>query len=481
MALNNLQAVILAAGRSSRFNTEKTKLAASICGQAMILFPTKLLEQLDVPTCVVVGFQQEIVKNIISTEHGNTIQFVTQNKQQGTGHALACTKNLWQQKHILVMNGDAPLITAGTVAALYETHIKNNAAISFVTTFNTDTTNQTYGRVVKTDTTVEIVEAKDFIGNTTDQYPINAGVYLINKNFLENYIATLNTNNASKEFYITDLVKIASDHHLNITTVSAPFDTVRGINTFQELLTVEHIVRTERLTYWMNNGVQFSLPHTVAIDLEVTIGQGSSIGSGVHLLGNTIIGKNCTIAEFSSLQNVLLENNIVIHSHCVIKDTHIQSQAEIGPFAHIRSNTTIGTKSIIGNFVEVKNSSIGQDTKAKHLTYIGDATIGSNVNIGAGTITCNYDGINKHKTIINNNAFIGSNNTLIAPITIGNNAFTGAGSTLTNDVPDNALAIARAHQINKNNYVKKLKIKSATSFSFLGARVIHPESSKDDQ
>jgi bifunctional UDP-N-acetylglucosamine pyrophosphorylase / glucosamine-1-phosphate N-acetyltransferase len=484
----NIQAVILAAGKATRFNTGRTKLAETICGQAMILFPTKLLEQLNIPTTVVVGYQQEIVRNIITAEHGDTVTFVVQEEQKGTGHALEQTKDLWQYDHILVLNGDVPLITAETITSLYDEHIKNNSAISFVISCNPDPTAKAYGKVVKNGNTIEIVEAKDFTGNPHDHCCVNAGIYLIQKKFLEQHIAALNTNNASKEFYITDLVKIASQNNLGVSTTNAPFDTIRGINTFQELWAAEQIKRSDLVKHWMDRGVRFSLAHQVHLDLNVTIGQGSRIGGGVHLLGNTIIGKNCTVSEFSSLENSVLEDNVTIHPHCLIKNTLIQSGAEVGPFAHLRANVTIGNNSSIGNFVEIKNSTIGNDTKAKHLTYIGDATVGSNVNIGAGTITCNYDGVNKHKTIIKNNAFIGSNNTIVAPITIGDNAFTAAGSTITADVPNNALAIARAHQTNKYEYALKLKkqatqqknISQSDDFSFVGARVIYPDTPADD-
>ncbi|HLC07196.1 MAG TPA: bifunctional UDP-N-acetylglucosamine diphosphorylase/glucosamine-1-phosphate N-acetyltransferase GlmU [Candidatus Babeliales bacterium] len=486
----SIQAIILAAGKSTRFHTEKTKLAETICGQTMILFPTKLLAELKIPTTVVVGYQKEIIQNIITTEHGDIIDFVVQEKQNGTGHALACTKQLWEKEHILVMNGDVPLVTPETIASLCEEHLQSNAAISFVTSCNPDETGKSYGRIVETTHSIAIVEAKDFTGDAHEHCCINAGIYLINTNFLQNYIATLDDNNANKEFYITDLVKIASENNLVVATTKAPFDTIRGINTFQELWAVEQIKRSELIKYWMDQGVRFSLPHHVHLDLNVTIGQGSYIGGGVHLRGNTVVGKDCIIQEFSSLENVIIEDNVTIHSCCIINNTYIQSGAHVGPFAHLRSNVTIGANSAIGNFVEVKNSTIGVNTKAKHLTYIGDATIGSQVNIGAGTITCNYDGVNKHKTIIEDHAFIGSNNTLVAPITIGHNTFTAAGSTLTADVPDNALAIARAHQTNKYDYAKKLKNKSIgqkiisdklDDFSFLGARLIHPDNSADEQ
>lgn len=491
----NIQAIILAAGKSTRFNTEQTKLAQTLCGTAMILFPTKLLQQLQITTTVVVGYQQDVIKKIISDEHGDTIAFVAQENQKGTGHALACTKNSWEKNNILVMNGDVPLVTAEIIESLYNEHIQHNAAISFVTSCNPDATNTSYGRVITTETSIAIVEAKDFVGNINDNHPINAGIYLINKDFLHNYSAMLTDSNASKEFYITDLVSIASNNNLPVATINAPFDTIRGINTFNELEKAEQIKRSHLIQHWMNNGVRFSFATNVHLDCNVTIGQGSYIGNGVHLRGNTAIGKNCTVAEFSSLDNVIMEDNTTINSHCLIKDTYIKSGSKVGPFAHLHSNVTAGPNTTIGNFVEVKNSTIGANTKAKHLTYIGDATVGSRVNIGAGTITCNYNGVSKHRTTIKDNAFIGSNNTLIAPLTVGNNAFTAAGSTITDDVPDNALAIARSHQTNKHDYAQKLipqqkqpshnhENNDGNAFSFIGARLIHatqPDNSIDEQ
>ncbi len=485
--IKNIQAIILAAGKSTRFHAEKTKLATLICGQPMILFPTKLLQALHIPTTVVVGYQQEIIKNIITTEHGDTINFVVQEEQRGTGHALATTKEIWQEENILVMNGDAPLITQEMIIELYNEHTKNNCAISFITSYNESLDNP-YGRVIRTNNNIEIIEAKDITEDTQVSLCINAGIYIINKNFLHTSISSLNTHNASKEFYITDLVKIASTNKLKVGTTEENFEKVIGVNIIEELWAAEEIMRVSLIMKWMENGVRFNIIHSVHLDINVTIGHGSYIGSNVNLRGTTRIGSNCTIAEFSSLDNVILEENVTINSHSVLKDSLIQSGAEVGPFTHIRSNVTVGHNSVIGNFVEVKNSTIGAETKAKHLTYIGDATIGSQVNIGAGTITCNYNGHTKNKTIIKDNAFIGSNNTLVAPITIGKNAFTAAGSTITADVPDNALAIARNHQTNKYDYAKKLKNQTSDqknnepspNFSFIGARVIHPDTPADD-
>lgn len=459
----------------------------------MVLYPTKLLEKLSISTTVVVGYQKKYIQQIITDEHHNSITCATQDKQLGTGHALACTKDLWKKDHILVMNGDMPLVTEDIIKRLYQEHQASGATISIVIAHNPDPSNCSYGRIIKDKGHIRIVEAKDFTGDAHEHCCINAGIYIFRKSFLEESINALENNNASKEFYLTDLIKIASDKNLPISTIAESFDQIRGINTFQELWAAEQVKRAELIKHWMERGVRFSVAQSVHIDLGVSIGANTYIGCGVHLLANTTVGKNCTINEFSSIQNTTLANNVTIYAHCIIKDTHIETHTKIGPYAHLRENTRIGSHTIVGNFVEVKKSTIGNHTKAKHMSYLGDATIGSYVNVGAGTITCNHNGIKKQQTIIEDHAYIGSNNSIVAPVTIHQRAYTGAGSVITKDVPANALAIARTRQINKEGYAEKLlnkknnkkeekskKTEQSTSatnddsaFSFIGARVIN--------
>jgi len=473
MVTNKVQAVVLAAGKSTRFNTGKTKLVEKICGQEMILYSTRLLEQLHIPTTVVVGYQQELIKDILNKYHGTSLTYCVQEQQKGTGHALMCTQNIWDREHILIMNGDVPLVTPDIIQHLYEEHLTTNADISFVTSHNPDPTNGGYGRVIKRATGTAVIEARDFEGDATQESCINAGIYLIRRKFLEETITRIEQNQKSHEFYLTDLIKIASDHKRIVTTTLAPFDHIRGINNFQELWAAEQVKRSELIKYWMDRGVHFSVAHNVHIDLNVSIGAGSFIGCGVHLLGKTCIGKNCRINEFSSLENATIGDETLIHSHTIIKGSTIGVQSQIGPFAHLET-CTVAEQSIIGNFVEIKRSNIGKGTKAKHLTYIGDTQTGHDVNIGAGSIVCNYDGNQKQKTIIEDETFIGSNNTIVAPVRIGRGAFTAAGSVITDDVPPYALAIARAHQKNKEGYATKLRTadeneNASTSASFIGA------------
>ncbi|MCX5921870.1 MAG: bifunctional UDP-N-acetylglucosamine diphosphorylase/glucosamine-1-phosphate N-acetyltransferase GlmU [Candidatus Dependentiae bacterium] len=473
--LLNLQAIVLAASTSSSFNAHKTKLAEKICGQEMVLYSTKLLESLNIPTTLVVGYQKELIQDIVTQHHHDNVHFVVQEEQHGTAHAILCARNSFQADNILVMHGDMPLVTKEIIEKLYAKHIETQATISFIVAHNDDPSGFSYGRVVKQgDNKIQIVEAKEFDGDLHDHCYVNAGIYIVTNDFLSNNINEIEKNDTSKQFYFTDIIKIASDLNQPITTVKASFDRIRGINNFQELWAAEQVKRAELIKHWMDRGVRFPVAQNVHIDLDVTIGAGSYIGCGAHILKGSVLGQNCFIHEFNAIEGSTLEDNVTLFSHCIVKDSHVGAHAKIGPFAHVSEHTTIKAHAVIGNFVEVKRSTIGQHSKAKHLAYLGDAIIGEHVNIGAGTITCNYDGSEKHKTIIKDGSFIGSNNTLVAPVTIEEGSYTAAGSTITVDVPQGALAIARARQINKEGYAKKMKTKNKISkadqsVSFIGA------------
>lgn len=457
MILKSVQAVVLAAGRSSRFKTGKTKLVEKICGQEMILYPVSLLVSLKLPVTVVVGFQKELVEKTITKQFPDDVAFVHQTEQLGTGHAIACSQSTWTRDHLLILNGDMPLVSKEVVQKLYDKHIQKDAAISFVTAHNCDPSAAGYGRVIKGTDSIEIIEAKEFKGDLSENCCINAGVYLVKRSFLEENIQNLQQSAIAHEWYITDLVKIASDKKLAVETISAPFDCIRGINTFKELWAAEQIKKSEIIQHWMDHGVHFSIAHNVQIDLNVTIGTGTSIGSSVHLLNGTKVGKNCTIDSFSIIKNSAIKDGASVLSHSVVTNAIIEESASVGPFAHVHEKATIHEKAIVGNFVEIKKSSVGQESKVKHLSYLGDTKIGKRVNIGAGTITCNYNGTDKFKTIVEDDAFIGSNNTLIAPVTVKKHAFCAAGSTITKDVPEHALAIARERQVNKEGYARNLR------------------------
>ena len=451
----SIRAIILAAGKSKRFKTTKSKLLSTICGRPMVLYPIKALASLNIPMTVVLGSQADEIKTAIEQKKDAvTIDYVIQTEQRGTGHALACSRATWDAENILIINGDCPLISTELIAQTIKEHTQTNATITFLTSLMLDPSG--YGRVYEEEGALRIIEEKDCSSEELRITRINVGVYVMRRDFIEKNIAALEANNRSGELYLVDLVKLASDQRLPIRTISVPFDDVRGVNTLQELWSVEQIKRSELIRHWMSEGVQFELAQNTHIDIDVKVGAGTFGGTSILLLGNTTIGKNCFIGAFSILENAVIGDNTVIHSHTVIQDSTIGSNCNVGPFARLRNNVATGNNVTIGNFVEVKKSTIDEESSIKHLSYIGDTTVGKEVNIGAGTITCNYDGTKKHQTMIGDAAFVGSNNTLIAPVTIGKGAFTAAGSTITQNVPDNSLAIARSQQVNKIDYAEKI-------------------------
>lgn len=459
---SQLQAIVLAAGKSSRFNTIKSKLAHTICGLEMIAYPVKLLSALTENITLVVGHQQEVIKDIMA-QHVS-VNYVEQKEQAGTGHALLCTQELWNKDYILVINGDMPLVTLDVLQNLLNAHMASKAVMSFVTAHNIDP-QSSYGRVVKEKDKVRIIEAKNLpITSNFEEYCcINAGIYLFNRSFLETSLVTINKDILTKEIYLTDLAASAGLQNLHVETVSAPFDTIRGINTLKELWTVEHIKRSELINYHMERGVRFVSAQHVHLDYNVHIEADTTIGAGAILRGNTSIGKNSTIDAFCVLDNTRVGDNVTVYSHSVLENCRVEDDAQVGPFARVYKESVIAQHAIVGNFVEVSKSHIGKKSKAKHLAYIGQATIGQNVNIGAGTIVCNYNGVSKHETHIKDGAFIGSNSCLIAPLTIGTSSIIAAGSVITDVVPDNALAIARERQVIKEGYATKLKQKYKAS------------------
>ncbi|QQR48984.1 bifunctional UDP-N-acetylglucosamine diphosphorylase/glucosamine-1-phosphate N-acetyltransferase GlmU [bacterium] len=454
----NARAIVLAAGQASRFKTKKTKLLFNICGRSMILYPLKVLEDLNLPMTLVLGYQAEDVRKEIEKEGVAKTQFVIQQEQKGTGHAVACSEETWDQDDILILYGDTPLISKELIRTLLIEHQESKAIISFCSTLVLDASG--YGRVIGyNDGIVRIIEEKDCTEEQRALNRINAGIYVMKKSFLKENIHHIKPSPVSGEIYFTHLINMASDQGLPVHVVNVPYDNVRGVNTLQELWSVEQIKRSEFIKHWMLQGVRFELAQSIHIDINVEIGAGSFIGTGVHLLGKTKLGEENTIGAFSIIENTITEDNVSIHSHSVIQDSTIHHNAHIGPFARLRNNVIIGAHAEIGNFVEIKQTTIGEKTKMKHLSYLGNATVGSGVNIGAGTVLCNYDGERKHPTTIEDNAFIGSNNTLVSPITIGKDSYTAAGSTITKDVPQDSLAIGRSKQVNKEGYAKKIREK----------------------
>jgi len=473
MIRGTTRAVVLAAGQSSRFRRKQSKLLTKVCGREMVLFPLKVLEELSVPITVVLGYQGDLLRKAIEERALNNIDYVEQGSQLGTGHAVMTSQEQWDKENILILNGDMPLLKKELVTELIKKHEASGASFSFVTTHMVNPSG--YGRVVEQGGMLRIYEQKDcpeeFLGETR----VNAGIYLAKRSFLEQTLSLLSKNNKAGEFYVTDLVALAQDQGELVEAIPASFDVVRGVNTLQELWAVEQVMRSNIIKHWMANGVRFDLAQSIHIDVDVTIGADSFIGTGAHLLGNTTIGEGGFVAAFSIVENTKVGNDTTIHSHSVIQDSSLGDNVHVGPFARLRNNVSLANNAQVGNFVEIKQSVMGENSKAKHLSYIGDATIGNDVNIGAGTVFCNYDGKQKQKTAIEDGVFVGSNNTLIAPLVIEKDAYVAAGSTITHDVKQNDLAIARARQENKAGYADKLKRKKKgkkgkkVQFNFLGA------------
>ncbi len=459
MVRSGIQAVILAAGSSSRFGTSKTKLSFPICGQELVAYPAKLLAEAQMPITCVVGYQKEAVKAALARHTLPSLTFVEQTEPRGTGHALLCARESLYAETIIVINGDVPLVTKEILEDLIETHRSREATVTLVTSQSTNPAAEGYGRVVYQDGRITIVEARNYTGDRNANQYINAGIYLFKRSFLEQTLPLLQANAKTGEIYLTDLIYHASIKNEPVATTYAPFDSIRGINTLKELWAAEHIKRSDLISHWMSQGVRFIAAQNVYLDLDVTIGADTVIAPGAMILQGSTIGRGCSIGAYTHITSSFIHDNVIIHPHSVITNSTVHPHAQIGPFAHLRSST-IDSLAIVGNFVEINRTTLGRQSKAKHLAYLGDALIGSQVNIGAGSITCNYDGVQKYTTIIHDNVLIGSNNALVAPVTIGANAATAAGSVITENVPDDALAIARARQENKENYAQQLRTRS---------------------
>lgn len=441
MNMTGLQAVVLATSSAQQDDVMRVDASTKLCGQEMLLYTTTLLESLAIPTTIVIDAQAPHLQALISefqAQHLQCISISTEKTLLDTVHQL-------DGKNILVLDGCMPLLDKKTIVDLYTQHVQADAILSCVVAHNEDQNSHEQ--------------------EPADRCCIHQGLYIVQRSFLYAIADAHEQLHTSGVLSCDDLVQKAATEHRRVITVPVAFDTVRQVTSFHELWAVEHIKRSEIIMHWMARGVRFLAAHQVYVDNSATIGAGSCIGAGVHILGSTQIGTNCTIEAFSILDQVILGNNSTVYAHSVIKKSTLGAQVQIGPFAHLQERTLIGEHSIIGNFVEIKRTVVGSHTKAKHLAYLGDATLGNQVNIGAGTVTCNHDGFKKHATTIQDHAYIGTNTTLVAPLVIEQHAFVAAGSTVTKQVPAHALAIARSRQINKLGYVHLLREKKTKAIS----------------
>jgi bifunctional UDP-N-acetylglucosamine pyrophosphorylase / glucosamine-1-phosphate N-acetyltransferase len=455
MAPKDLAIVILAAGKGTRLKSSLAKVLHRAGGRALVEQVLRACAPLGAKkTVVVVGHQAELVMAVVEPSGAIT---VLQQPQHGTGHAMQVARRaVGNAKVVVVMPGDAPLVRTETLRALVHAHRTGNAAATILTAVVSDPSG--YGRVVrKSETQVgAIVEESQLTDEQRDINEINSSIYCFTLEKLWPALAEVKPNNKHREVYLTDAIAIlAGKGETVLAQIAADPREVLGCNTRADLAEVDRIFREWKRNALMAAGVSIQLPETVLIDPEVIAGEDTVIEPAVHLLGKTKIGARCLIRTGSVLTDAVLGDDVTVEPHCVIANSRLDERVTVGPFARLRPDNHLKAGVHIGNFVELKKTIVGEGTKAGHLTYLGDAKIGAKSNIGAGTITCNYDGFHKYQTTIGNRVFIGSDTALIAPVRLGDGAYIAAGSTITDNVPAEALAIARGRQVNKPGWAAK--------------------------
>ncbi len=450
----NLHVCILAAGQSKRMQSKLSKVLHPLCGRPVLLHVLKAVEALSPSSVsVVLGHQRD---EILETLGSKQIDVVIQHEQKGTAHALH--EYLNQKPDItgtlLVLNGDTPLVTTDLLRHLVQAAHDQNASLAFFTAELHDPTG--YGRVFRKGNAVErIVEDADATPEQRKIREINAGIYLFNIDLLRDWIPRVQPSNKQRELYLTDVVSLALEDKKNVIAVRGKSEELIGINTRAELAQAAREMRRRINREWMLKGITMIDPETTYIDADVRLAADTVLYPNVYLEGECMIGGSVTIYPNCRITNSWINVGCVIYENTSIDSSHLETGVKIGPFARVRPDTVLGANVRIGNFVELKKTSVGDGTKANHLSYLGDAEIGKNVNIGAGTITCNYDGEKKYKTIIEDDVFVGSDTQLVAPVSIGKGAYIAAGSSITEDVPAESLAIARSRQTNKEGWAKK--------------------------
>ena len=450
MANSDFVIVILAAGKGTRLKSALAKVLHRAGGRPLVEQVVRACQPVKPREIVaVVGHQADDVTAAVAPLGGKTI---LQEPQRGTGHAMLVAKRAipTRAKFVIILPGDAPLIRTETIAALARSHRESGAA---ATILSAEIENPSgYGRIVRHEdgSVLAIVEDSAL---TSEQRPIreiNSSMYCFTLSKLWPALSTLKPTNKHKELYLTDAIAVLRQKGEKVQAVLASDpDEVLGCNTRADLAEVDSVFRKRKRVAIMDAGVTIELPDTVLIDPEVTVGADTRLEPGVQLLGKTRVGMGCTIRTGSVLYDAALEDNVLVKPYTMVTASHLSRGTQVGPFAHIRESARLEENARVGNFVEVKKSVLGEGVKSMHLTYLGDARIGSGTNIGAGTITCNYDGVNKNPTTIGKGVFIGSDTALVAPVRVGDGAYVGAGSVITKDVPADALGLARGKQMNK--------------------------------
>jgi bifunctional UDP-N-acetylglucosamine pyrophosphorylase/glucosamine-1-phosphate N-acetyltransferase len=439
-----LDVLILAAGLGTRMKSRRPKVLHELAGVPLIVHVCQTAQSLcPRKIYVVVGHHADEVENAVYAHLGDVAHFVTQQQQRGTGDAVRAARNQLQGNDslLLVLSADVPLLKAETLRSFIDHHRSSQAACSILSVRLENPTG--YGRIVRDDKDafVKIVEQKDATPEGRAIREINAGIYCFDVRKLFAALERINPANEQGEYYLTDVPEILLADGEKVTVYfHNDAREASGVNTRAELAEFENLLRRNTIRKLMvETGVTFLDPSNAYISPQAQIGGDCVIYPGVSIEGKSVLGEGCIIHSGTRITNSRLKEKVVIKDHCVIVDSEIESNCSVGPFAHLRMNTILEQNSAVGNFVEVKKSRLGQRSKSMHLTYLGDATIGEGTNIGAGTITCNYDGKQKHETIIEDNVKIGSDTMLVAPVKVGSGAVTGAGSVVTKDVPPNSL------------------------------------------
>ena len=448
-------AIILAAGKGTRMKSDLPKVLHKVAGISMLEHVFRSVNAIDPEkTVTVVGHKAELVEQVLA---GQT-DFVRQTEQLGTGHAVMMAEPVLENLtgQTLVIAGDTPLITGESLKNLIDFHI-NHKNVATILTAEADNPFG-YGRIVRNqhEEVLKIVEQKDASDFEQQIKEINTGTYVFDNARLFEALKNINTNNSQGEYYITDVIGIFRENGEKVGAYELKdFDESLGVNDRVALATAESVMRRRINQQHMVNGVSFVNPHATYIDVDVEIAPEVQVEANVTLKGQTKIGAETILTNGTYIVDSVIGERTVI-TNSMIEESIVSDGVTVGPYAHIRPGSSLAKDVHVGNFVEVKGSSIGENTKAGHLTYIGNSEVGANVNFGAGTITVNYDGQKKYKTIIGDNVFVGSNSTIIAPVELGDNSLVGAGSTITKDVPADAIALGRGRQINKEDYAKRL-------------------------
>lgn len=449
-----LTTIILAAGKGTRMQSAKPKVLQTLADKPLLAHVLDTCQSVNVDkTIVVYGFGGDQVQQAMQDYD---LTWVEQTEQLGTGHAVKVTlPELPTEGKSLILYGDVPLVSATTLTRLKEANVEGMSMLTL-------TVDNPFGlgRIKRDEqgNIVAIVEQKDASEEEQAIREINSGIYCVDNALLHKYLPNLSNDNAQQEYYLTDIVKMAVADGIAITAIEPDYEfEIEGVNNRQQLASLERSWQAKLVEDLQIQGVQFADPNRVDIRGEVTVGQDVFIDINVVLKGKVSLGNNVTIEAGCIIKDTSIADKVHVKPYCVFDEAQVGEEATIGPFAHLRPQSVLAKKTRLGNFVEIKKSHIGEGSKVNHLSYVGDAQLGAGVNFGAGAITCNYDGVNKHQTIVGDNAFIGTNACLVAPVNIGNTATIGAGSVITKNVEDKALAIGRGRQVQKDNYQRPVK------------------------